>query len=85
LNLGLIKQIFSASLEDGAKETAEYFSVFLIRKQYCKNLSNSLSPISLSKHEGSASILQQAVQRLCPDILNGAGESKKTKKGMFVR
>jgi len=31
-------------LEDGAKETAEYFSVFSIRKQYCKKYQVVLVP-----------------------------------------
>jgi len=52
-------------------------SAFFNKKEISKSLSSRRSPISLSKHEGSASISQQAVKRECPDILNGAGESKK--------
>ena len=42
------------------------------------------SPISFSKHEGTATTSQQAVKGEFPNILNGAGVSKK-RKGKFVR
>ena len=59
-------------------------SAFFNKKDSSKSLSSRPSPISLNKHEGSASTSQQAVKRECPNSLNGAGESKK-RKGKFVR
>jgi len=59
-------------------------SAFFNKKDSSKSLSSRPSPISLSKHEGSASTSQQTVKRWCPNILNGAGESKK-RKGKFVK